>query len=203
MIEVLALAGAVQQIAGAISSSIQAGRDVGSLLPKFGQLAGLEAEIQAAEQGKHKGPLGRLSSSEQEGFAIAQAKLAHAQALKELRSACMLYGPAGMWDLVVKEQTAARVRRQKAIEAESEARDKLFWRISLTLGIFGFLGGLSLMIWGLLSLLKLGANYEKITCLVLFVLFFSTALGLEDTHHVGSCNTVMREYVSYELRDAS
>ena len=85
MIEVLALAGAVQQIAGAISSSIQAGRDVGSLLPKFGQLAGLEAEIQAAEQGKHKGPLGRLSSSEQEGFAIAQAKLAHAQALKELR----------------------------------------------------------------------------------------------------------------------
>ena len=50
---------------------------------------------------------------------------------------------------------------------------------------------------------KLGANYEKITCLVLFVLFFSTALGLEDTHHVGSCNTVMREYVSYELRDAS
>jgi hypothetical protein len=148
MIEVLALAGAVQQIAGAISSSIQAGRDVGSLLPKFGQLAGLEAEIQAAEQGKHKGPLGRLSSSEQEGFAIAQAKLAHAQALKELRSACMLYGPAGMWDLVVKEQTAARVRRQKAIEAESEARDKLFWRISMTLGIFGFLGGLSLMIWG-------------------------------------------------------
>ena len=74
MIEVLALAGAVTKIAGGISSAVQAGKDVNSLMPHFGKLAKLEADIAIAESGKHKGPLGRLASSEQEGFAIAQAK---------------------------------------------------------------------------------------------------------------------------------
>lgn len=148
MIEVLALAGAVSQIAGAISSGIQAGRDVGSLLPSFGKLASLEAEITLAEQGRHKGPLGRLSSSEEEGFAIAQAKMKHKEAMDQLRSMCHLYGPPGMWDLVVREQTAARIRRQKLLEEESAARDKLFWILSLSFGIFIFVAGVSLMIWG-------------------------------------------------------
>ena len=71
MIEVLALAGAVTQIAGAVSSAIKAGSDVSDLLPHFGKLAKLDSEIQLAEKGQHKGPLGRLSSSEEEGFAIA------------------------------------------------------------------------------------------------------------------------------------
>ena len=60
MIEVLALAGAVTKIAGAVSSSIKAGGDVASLLPHFGKLAKLEADISLAEQGRHKGPLGRV-----------------------------------------------------------------------------------------------------------------------------------------------
>ena len=84
MIEVLALASAVSQISGAISSAITAGKDVSSLMPKFGELAKLESEIQLAENGKHKGPLGRLSSSEEEGFAIAQAKMKHKEAMDEL-----------------------------------------------------------------------------------------------------------------------
>jgi len=103
MIEVLALAGAVTKIAGAVSSAVKAGGDVADLLPHFGKLAKLEADIGIAEQGRHKGPLGRLTSSEEEGFAIAQAK----------------------------------------------ARDKLFWGISLTIGVILFLGGTGAMIWGL------------------------------------------------------
>ena len=39
MIEVLALASAVSTIAGGISSAVQAGKDVGSILPQFGKLA--------------------------------------------------------------------------------------------------------------------------------------------------------------------
>ena len=92
MIEVLALAGAVTKIAGAVSSAVKAGGDVADLLPHFGKLAKLDSEIQLAEKGKHKGPLGRLSSSEEEGFAIAQAKMKHKEAMDELRSACQLYG---------------------------------------------------------------------------------------------------------------
>lgn len=148
MIEVLALAGAVTKVAGGISSAIQAGKDMNSVLPHFGKLAKLEADINLAEQGKHKGPLGRLTSSEEEGFAIAQAKMAHKQAMEELRSACRLYGPSGMWDLVVREQAEARKRQKDALEAQAKARDRLFYGLSITVGVLLFLGGTAVMIWG-------------------------------------------------------
>ena len=148
IVEVLALAGAVTKIAGGISAAVKAGSDVVSLLPHFGKLAKLEADINLAESGKHKGVLGRLTSSEEEGFAIAQAKMAHKQAQDELKSACQLYGPSGMWNLVVQEQAAARVRQKEALEEQAKARDKLFWGISVTLGSLVFVGGIGLMIWG-------------------------------------------------------
>ncbi len=148
MIEVLALAGAVTKLAGGISSAVQAGKDLNSLMPHFGKLAKLEADIAIAESGKHKGPIGRLASSEQEGFAIAQAKMAHKEAMETLRSHCRLYGPPGMWDLVVREQAEARKRQKEALEARAAARDRLFWGISLSLGILIFLGGTAAMIWG-------------------------------------------------------
>ena len=52
MIEVLALAGAVTKIAGGISSAVQAGIDINSLMPHFGKLAKLEDDIAIAESGK-------------------------------------------------------------------------------------------------------------------------------------------------------
>jgi len=148
MIEVLALAGAVTKIAGGISSAIQAGKDMNSLMPHFGKLAKLEADIGLAESGKHKGPLGRLASSEQEGFAIAQAKMAHKEAMETLRSHCRLYGPPGMWDLVVREQAEARKRQKEALEAQAAARDRLFYGISISIAVLIFLGGTAAMIWG-------------------------------------------------------
>jgi hypothetical protein len=148
MIEVLALAGAVTKIAGGISSAVQAGKDLNSLMPHFGKLAKLEADINLAEKGKHKGPLGRLTSSEEEGFAIAQAKMAHKEAMDTLRSTCMLYGPPGMWDLVVREQAEARKRQKDALEAKAAARDRLFWGVSLAIGVTVFLTGTAAMIWG-------------------------------------------------------
>ena len=45
MIEVLALAGAITKIAGGISSAVQAGKDMNSIMPHFGKLAKLEADI--------------------------------------------------------------------------------------------------------------------------------------------------------------
>jgi len=148
MIEVLALAGAVTKIATGISSAVKAGSDIQTLLPHFGKLAKLEADINLAEQGKHKGPLGRLTSSEEEGFAIAQAKMAHKQAQDELRSACRLFGPPGMWDLVVKEQADARMRQKEALESAAAARDRLFYGISLVVGVIIFLAGFGLLVYG-------------------------------------------------------
>ena len=148
MIEVLALAGAVTKIAGGISAAVKAGKDINSLMPSFGRLAKLEADINLAETGKHKGPLGRLTSSEEEGFAIAQAKMAHKQAMEELRSACRLYGPNGMWDLVVQEQANARTRQRKLLEEQAEARDKLFYSLSIAAGLIVFALGSAAMLWG-------------------------------------------------------
>jgi len=148
MIEVLALAGAVTKIAGGISAAIKAGKDTHALLPAFGKLAKLEADINLAESGKHKGPLGRLTSSEEEGFAIAQAKMAHRQAQEELRSACRLYGPVGMWDAVVRETAAARVRQKEALEAQAAHRDRVFYILSVVVGVVIFVAGTALLIWG-------------------------------------------------------
>ena len=148
MIEVLALASAVSTIAGSISSAVKAGKDVNSVLPAFGKLANLEAEINIAESGRHKGPLGRLTSTEEEGFAIAQAKMKHKEAMEELRSICRLYGSPGMWDSVVHEQAQARKRRKDALEAEAAKRDKIFYLISVVAGIFIFGLGTAGMFWG-------------------------------------------------------
>ena len=148
MIEVLALAGAVTKIAGGISAAVKAGKDINSLMPQFGKLAQLEADINCAEQGKHKGPLGRLTSSEQEGFAIAQAKIAHRDAMEDLRSQCRLYGSPGLWDSVISETAAARVRHKKALEDQAESRDKLFYMISVGVGVLFTIGGSIALLWG-------------------------------------------------------
>jgi hypothetical protein len=148
MIEVLALASAVSTIAGSISSAVQAGRDVGSVLPAFGKLAKLEADIAIAERGQHKGPLGRLTSTEEEGMAIALAKMRHREAMDNLRSICQLYGPPGMWAIVVREQAAARTRRRKFLEAQAAKRDRIFYFITVVLAVLVFGLGTAGLFWG-------------------------------------------------------
>ena len=148
MIEVLALAGAVTKIAGGISSAIKAGKDINGIMPAFGQLAKIESEINLAESGRHKGPLGRLTSTEEEGFAIAQAKMKHKTTMDVLRSMCRLYGEPGMWDMVVAEQAAARKRHKIALEEQAEKRDKIFWLISVVLGVALVAVGTGGLIWG-------------------------------------------------------
>ena len=144
MIEVLALAGAVKAVSGAISAAVKAGKDATSLMPEFGRLAELDAEIKLAESGKHKGFLGKLTSTEAEGFAIAEAKLAHKQDVDDLRSVCRLYGPPDMWETVLREQAAARVRHATALKAQADKRGKIVAIISMTFGavLFFILSGL-------------------------------------------------------------
>ena len=148
MIEVLALASAVSTIAGSISNAVKAGKDAGSLMPAFGKLAKLEADINIAESGRHKGPLGRLSSTEEEGFAIAQAKMKRKECMDELRSVTRLYGPAGMWDQVVFEQAAARKRQKEALEAEADRRDRIFYTLTIVGAVIVFSIGASVLVWG-------------------------------------------------------
>jgi len=66
-----------------------------------------------------------------------------------LRETCQLFGPPGMWDLVVKEQAAARQRQHEAIDLQSKQRDRMFWGLSVTAGVLVFVAGLVFMFWGL------------------------------------------------------
>ena len=154
MIEVLALASAVSTVASSISSAVQAGKDVNSVMPAFGKLANLEAEIGIAEKGRHKGPLGRLTSTEEEGFAIAQAKMKHKEVTDELRSICRLFGPPGMWESVVHEQAKARKRRKDALEAEAAKRDKIFYFVTVVCAVLLFALGTGGLFWGAAILAK-------------------------------------------------
>jgi hypothetical protein len=150
MIEVLALAGMVTKVAGGISSAIKAGKDVNSLMPAFGKLAEIETQITICESGKHKGPLGRLGSSEQEAFAIASARIAQQKAWSELRSLCRS-GPnaePGLWDAVVAETAKARKRKKLALEAEAEKRDRIFYFISVGFFIVLLAVATGGLIWG-------------------------------------------------------
>jgi len=155
MIEVLALASSVTAISKSISAAVSAGQDVGSLMPSFGKFAKLGAEITAAETGRHKGFLGKLTSTEEEGFAIAQARMAHRKAHTELREVCQLYGPAGMWAMVQHEQAKARTRRKKEIDALAAARDRRTLHLSIFAGVVTFVVGVSAVFWGFFTLTKI------------------------------------------------
>ena len=147
MIEVLALASAVKSVSGAISAAVKAGQDATSLMPEFGKLAQLDAEIKLAESGRHKGFLGKLTSTEAEGFAIAEAKLQHKQAVDDLRSVCRLYGPPNMWETVLREQAAARVRHADALKARAKQKARIVYALSLCLGASLFLIGSGGLFW--------------------------------------------------------
>ena len=98
MIEVLALASAVSTISGSISSAVQAGKDVGSILPQFGKLAKLEADINLAEKGRHKGPLARLTPLRKRASHCQRED--EAQEAMDTLAVIVAVWPTGMWETV-------------------------------------------------------------------------------------------------------
>ena len=108
MIEVLALAGAVKAISGAISAAVKAGQDASSLMPEFVKLDKLGEDIKRAEAGEHRGVLGNL------------------------------------WETVLREQAAARVRHAAALKVQAEKRGKIVAIIGMVFGaaLFFILSGL-------------------------------------------------------------
>jgi hypothetical protein len=144
MIEVLALAGAVKAISGAISAAVKAGQDASSLMPEFVKLDKLGEDIKRAEAGEHRGVLGKLRSTEAEGYAIAQAKIEHREAINELRRVCLYSGVPNLWEMVLREQAAARVRHAAALKVQAEKRGKIVAIIGMVFGaaLFFILSGL-------------------------------------------------------------
>ena len=141
MIEVVALAGAINSISGAITSSIQAGRSLSQLAPQVAKLGALDSQIQAAEAGKHKGILSKLTSTEAEAFAITQAKMAHKDAMDKMRETMLLFGQPGMWESFNKNLADARARKKKQLEELSRIRKTKELVAAIIIGTLVFGGG--------------------------------------------------------------
>ena len=139
MIEVVALAGAINSISGAITSSLQAGRSLSQLTPHISKLGALDSQIQIAQAGKHKGILSKLTSTESEAFAITQAKMAHKNAMEKIRETMQLFAPFGTWEAFNKELADARVRKKKQLEELSRIRKRNELTVACIIGavVFG------------------------------------------------------------------
>ena len=147
MIEVMALAGAVKGVSAAISSAIKAGKDISSLAGPLAKLGDLDAQIQIAESGKHKGLLGKLSSSESEAFAIVAAKQAHKDAMDNLRQLMQLFGGPGQWESFQAE--LGRIRKRRAEALNEQARKKRLFELIIVSVLSGllFIGGTAAMVY--------------------------------------------------------
>ena len=141
MIEVVALAGAINSISGAITSSIQAGRNLSQIAPQIAKLGALDSQVQAAEAGKHKGILSKLTSTEAEALAITQAKMAHKQAMEKLRETMLLFGETGTWEAFNKNLADARARKKRQLEELSKIRKTKELIAALIIGALVFGGG--------------------------------------------------------------
>ena len=53
-----------------------------------------------------------------------------------------------MWNTVIKEQVAARQRHKEMLELQANKRDRIFWLLTVTLGVLIFLGSTGIMLWG-------------------------------------------------------
>jgi len=145
MIEILTLAASVTKVAGAISSGIKAGRDIASLSPMIGKLGELDAEIQIAETGQHKGVISKLTSTEQDAFSISQAKLAHKRAMNELRSYMMLFGETGSWEAFQRELGIQRRRKADLLKLQAKKKRQQEMMIATSFFAIIILGGVYML----------------------------------------------------------
>ena len=55
---------------------------------------------------------------------MAQAKMAHKQAMKKMRETMLLFGESGMWESFNKELADARARKKRQLEELSKIRKR-------------------------------------------------------------------------------
>lgn len=82
---------------------------------------------------------GRASTDFEEFMAVEELKKKEDQ----LREMMQLYGRPGLWQDWIKFQAEARVKRQKALDAQIKARKELIENTMLTLLVLSIIGGVT------------------------------------------------------------
>tara|TARA_R100001460_G_scaffold2629_1_gene8389 strand:- start:16902 stop:17363 length:462 start_codon:yes stop_codon:yes gene_type:complete len=143
MIDPLTAFSAVSAASSAISSAIQAGRDISSLSGPISKYAKAEAQLQVGAKRKKNSLFSKIGNVEGNAVDEFFKKEEVAETRAKLREMFMLYGKPGQWQRLQAEIARQRKMQMEAIEEEQkrQARNKAITIVVfLTIGVavFGY-----------------------------------------------------------------
>tara|TARA_A100001201_G_scaffold137633_1_gene127721 strand:+ start:246 stop:707 length:462 start_codon:yes stop_codon:yes gene_type:complete len=143
MIDPMSAFAAVSAASSAISSAIQAGKDLSSLSGPISKYAKAEAELQAGAKAKKNSFFSKFGGVEANAIDEFFKKEEVAESRAKLREIFMIYGKAGQW-----ERLQAEIARQRKLEMERVEEELRIRRlkqqiticicIAIVVGLFGY-----------------------------------------------------------------
>ena len=118
MIDPLTAFSAVSAASSAISSAIQAGRDISSLSGPIAKYAKAEAQLQVGAKRKKNSLFSKIGNVEGNAIDEFFKKEEVAETRAKLREMFMLYGKPGQWERLQAEIARQRKMQMDAIEEE-------------------------------------------------------------------------------------
>tara|TARA_R100000773_G_C4220226_1_gene118865 strand:+ start:18 stop:476 length:459 start_codon:yes stop_codon:yes gene_type:complete len=133
MIDPMSAFAAVSAASSAISSAIQAGRDISTLSGPISKYAKAEAQLQVGAKRKRNSLFSKLGGVEGNAIDEFFKKEEVAETRAKLREMFMLYGKVGQWERLQAEIARQRKLQMEAIEEEAriKARNQAIMIVSL------------------------------------------------------------------------
>ena len=133
MIDPMSAFAAVSAASSAISSAIQAGRDISALSGPISKYAKAEAQLQVGAKRKRNSLFSKLGGVEGNAIDDFFKKEEVAETRAKLREMFMLYGKPGQWERLQAEIARQRKLQMEAIEEQAriQARNKAIMIVSL------------------------------------------------------------------------
>lgn len=135
MIDPMTAFAAVSAASSAISSAIQAGKDLSSLSGPIKKYAQAEADLQFGASAKKTGWMSKFSMVEQNAIDEHFRKEELRQLRDQMREMFMLYGAPGQWERLQAEIANQRAMRQRFLEHKKKQRDMIITIITITIAI--------------------------------------------------------------------
>jgi len=142
MIDPITAFSAISAATGAISSAINAGKDISSLGGPIARYAKAEAELQVGAKQKRNSIFSKIGGVEENAINDFFKKEEVAQARAKLREMFMLYGKQGQWERLQAEIARQRKLQMEAIEEETrkKARNQSIILVGV-ISLSGLIGG--------------------------------------------------------------
>ena len=134
-----------------IKQGFQAGREIESMAGDLGRWMGAVSDIKKAEDYAKKPPLFKklfaAGSVEEEALQAFMAKKKAEDMREELRNIISFTRGPSAWDELIKTEADIRKKRQAAIYAQQEYRQKVIEWVMIVLAAFLVCGLVSFFVW--------------------------------------------------------